>query len=253
MLGLAVGSFLNVVIWRVPRALSTVSPRSSCPRCGAAITSRDNVPLLSWLVLRGRCRDCKAPISARYPLVELSTAAAFAALAIYLGDALELLPVYLYLAALTIALTLIDIEHHRLPDRIVLPALVVTPALLAVASFDPVPWDGGALVRALIGGAALSAAYFLMMIAYPQGMGFGDVKLAGVLGMFLAWHGWAQLLVGAFASFVLGGLFALVLLLVGRAGRRSKVPFGPWMLLGSWVGVLAGEGLGSWYLNLVGL
>lgn len=250
--GLMIGSFLNVVVWRVPRGLSVVRPASACPGCDKPIRRRDNVPVVSWLVLRGKCRDCGSTISMRYPLVELGTAVFFAAVAWWAGPTFLTLAL-LYLAALTVSLTLIDIEHHRLPDAIVLPSYLVVPALLALAAWQPaVGYDLDALLRALLGGAAMFTAYFLMALAYPRGMGFGDVKLAGVLGMVLAWFGWGPLLVGFFAAFVLGGIFAVVMMVLGRATRASKVPFGPWMLAGAWIGIVAGGPLQVWYLGLIG-
>lgn len=247
--GLLIGSFLNVVVWRVPRGESVSQPPSACPRCGHGIRARDNVPVLSWLLLRGRCRDCGQPISARYPLVELTTGIAFALVAAW-SEAGWLRPALGYLAAITIALALIDLEHHRLPDAIVLPAYPVVSLLLVLASANPggpPAWE--ALGRAAVGAAVLGGLYALMWIVYPGGMGLGDVNLAGVLGLFLGWAGWGSLVVGGFAAFVLGGLFSVVLLVAGRAGRRSKVPFGPWMLAGAWLGLVAGELLWSAYLG----
>lgn len=177
----------------------------------------------------------------------------FAAVALFLGSHLEALPAHLYLVAISLVLVLIDLEHQRLPDRIVLPAYPVSLALLALASWNGGSWDGVALLRAGIGGLALFTLYFLILLVYPRGMGFGDVKLAGVLGMYLAWWGWGPLIVGAFASFVLGGGFALGLIATRRAVRTSKIPFGPWMLLGAWVGILAGDVVADWYLTFVGL
>jgi leader peptidase (prepilin peptidase)/N-methyltransferase len=251
LLGLAVGSFLNVVVWRVPRGESVVHPPSACPECGHPIRARDNVPVVSWLLLRARCRDCGSPISARYPLVEGGTAAAFGLVAWWAGVAWTL-PALLYLAAISVALALIDLDVHRLPDSIVLPSYLVGVALLALASANPggtADWD--ALVRALIGGVVLFAFYFVVTYIHPAGMGFGDVKLAGVLGMYLAWFGWGQLVVGWFAAFLLGGVAAVVLLVTGRAGRKSGIPFGPWMLAGAWVGLVVGGTLWSSYLDLM--
>lgn len=251
VLGLAVGSFLNVVIWRVPRGESVVSPPSACPRCGHGIRARHNVPVLGWLLLRGRCYDCGEPISPRYPLVEAATGVAFALVAWYAGLSWEL-PALLFLAALTIALGLIDLDTRRLPDAIVLPSYGVALVLLALAAWNPggdPHWD--ALLRAAIGGVALFAVYFLLLLVYPSGMGFGDVKLAGVLGLFLGYYGWASLVVGWFAAFLLGGLFAIALLVTGRAGRKSSVPFGPWMLLGAWIGIVAGDAVWQWYQALL--
>lgn len=251
LFGLAIGSFLNVVVWRVPRGESIAHPPSACPKCGHAIRSRDNVPVVSWLVLRGRCRDCGNPISARYPLVEAGTGILFALTAWFAGLSWEL-PALLYLAAISVALALIDIDTKRLPDAIVLPSYVVALVLLALASWNPGgEADWSALVRALIGGAALFLVYFVTVVVYPAGMGFGDVKLAGVLGLYLGWFGWGALLIGWFSAFLLGGIFSVALLLAGRAGRKSGIPFGPWMLLGAAVGIVVGEQIWSWYLGVL--
>lgn len=252
VLGLVVGSFLNVVVWRVPRRESIVSPPSACPRCGHRIRGYDNVPVVSWLVLRAACRDCGARISARYPLVESGTAVLFALAAWLLLGRGEpwALPAFAYLAAIAVALSLIDVDVHRLPDAIVLPSYGVALALLALASWNP----GGAsswpsLGRAAVGGVAMFAVYFVVMFVYPAGMGFGDVKLAGVLGLFLGWTGWGALVVGWFAAFLLGGLYGVALLVARRAGRRTAVPFGPWMLAGALAGVAAGPVLWTAYLG----
>jgi leader peptidase (prepilin peptidase) / N-methyltransferase len=250
VVGLLVGSFLNVVVWRVPRGGSVVAPPSACPSCDTRIRARDNVPVVSWLVLQGRCRDCSTPISARYPLVEASTGVLFALVGLRFGPSWAL-PAFLYLAAIAVALALIDLDTHRLPDAIVLPAYPVTAALLVLASWGTQDW--GALVRAGIGGAVLFGLYFALAVAKPGGMGFGDVKLAGVLGGALAWIGWGALVVGGFAAFLLGGLFSIGLLLTKRAGRTSGIPFGPWMLLGAAVGVAVGEPLWQGYLRLIGV
>lgn len=264
VLGLAVGSFLNVVVHRVPKGLSVVAPASACPGCGHGIRPRDNVPVVSWLVLRGRCRDCAAPISARYPLVELATAALFAVVAGVTVPGLGLatdgraaattvvaLVALLYLMAISIALALIDAEVHRLPNAIVLPAYPVLAALLVTSS--ALSGDWAALGRAGTGLVVLGGAYLLLALAVPGGMGLGDVKLAGVLGMVLAYLGWGPLTVGAFGAFVLGGTFAIGLMVSGRARRGSGVPFGPWMLGGAWLGVFAGQPLLDGYLRIIGL
>lgn len=247
VVGLMIGSFLNVVVWRVPRGESIVAPPSACPRCGHRIRARDNVPVLSWLVLRAHCRDCGAPISARYPLVELATGVLFVLVVLRIGWAPEL-PAYLYLAAIGLALALIDLDTHRLPDPIVLSAYPVLTVLLTVASWAGDDW--AALLRAVIGGAVLWVLYFVLL-AIKGGMGFGDVKLAGVLGAGMAWLGWGTLVVGAFAAFLLGGIFGLALIVAGRAGGKTKVPFGPWMVLGAAVGVAAGEPLWAAYLDVI--
>ena len=264
VLGAAIGSFLNVVIYRVPAGRSIVSPPSACPHCGHGIDWYDNVPVVSWLVLRAKCRNCHAPISARYPLVELGTALFFVAVAFRFAETLTaattapataagvlLLVAFLYLAAVSVTLAMIDLDTHRLPNAIVLPGYIVGLVTLGAAAL--LTEDGDAAVRAIIGGAALFAVYFLMTVVYPGGMGFGDVKLAGVLGLFLGFLGWGELAVGAFAAFALGGLFGVILLVARRAGGKTRIPFGPWMLLGAWVGIFFGDSLWTAYLGLFGL
>ena len=250
VLGLLIGSFLNVVIWRVPRGASVVRPPSHCPGCQTPIAPRDNIPVVSWLLLRGRCRSCGERISARYPLVELATGLLFAAVALAIGPHAEL-PAFLYLAAIAVALTMIDIDTRRLPNAIVLPSYVVVGALLTVAAAVSGDWDN--LLRAGLGGAALFAFYFALAFIYPAGMGFGDVKLAGVLGLCLAWLGWGALAVGAFAAFLLGGVLGAGLMLLGRAGRKTAIPFGPWMLAGAMIAVFVGQQLADAYRrNMLG-
>jgi leader peptidase (prepilin peptidase)/N-methyltransferase len=259
--GMLIGSFLNVVVHRVPRGLSVVAPPSACGGCGTRIRWYDNVPVLSWLLLRARCRDCGSRISVRYPLLELGTGVAFAVVVLsmppvaavdlpaVLGGAASAVA-FLYLAAITIALAAIDLDVKRLPDAIVLPAYPVGLVLLGAASL--VAGDPWALARAGAGAGISFALYLALALVSPGGMGFGDVKLAGVLGLFLAWLGWPALIVGTFAPFLLGGAFAVLLLLRG-AGRRTAVPFGPWMLGGAWIAILAGGGIWTTYLRMTGL
>jgi leader peptidase (prepilin peptidase)/N-methyltransferase len=268
LVGCLIGSFLNVVIYRVPQELSVVTPPSACPVCGHRVRGWDNVPVLSWLILGGKCRDCRAPISLRYPLVELGTSLLFALVAVWASAGISVesamsvdgadvaeygvrLAAFLYLAAVSIALALIDLETHRLPNKIVLPAYVVGAVLLGAAAL--LAGDLERLLGAGIGLVAMWLAYFLMAILYPGGMGFGDVKLAGVLGLFLGWLGWGPLIVGSFSAFLLGGVFALVLLASRRVTRKGGIPFGPWMLAGAWVGIFAGDTIWYGYLALFGL
>lgn len=244
--GLLIGSFLNVVIWRVPRGESVVSPPSHCPSCGHPVRWRDDVPVLSWLLLRGRCRDCQAPISKRYPLVELATAAVFGVMAAVVG-ADAALPAFLYLAAIGVALWMIDLDVKRLPDAIVLPSYVVAVVLLGVAAAFSGDWDD--LLRALMAMVALYAFYFVLHVVHPKGMGFGDVKLAGVLGLYLGWLGWAEVVVGGFLGFFLGGVIGILLLLTRRAGRKSQIPYGPYMLAGALIAIAWGGALADLYLD----
>jgi leader peptidase (prepilin peptidase) / N-methyltransferase len=264
LFGIAIGSFLNVVIYRVPIGKSVVYPASACPNCGSEIHAYDNVPLVSWMVLRGKCRNCSEPISARYPLVELGTGLLFFLVSLPLAAQLAAvqptsatiasgltLVAYLYLAAVSVALAFIDIEHHRLPDRIVLPSYAVGALLLGGAAI--VEGDPSALARAGIGLAAMFLGYFALSVIWKGGMGFGDVKLAGVLGLYLGFSGWGALAVGALIAFFLGGIYGGVLILLRKQDRKSGIPFGPWMLLGAWIGILFGNLIWNDYLSLFGL
>ncbi|WP_235566881.1 prepilin peptidase [Microbacterium sp. Root180] len=256
--GLVIGSFLNVVVYRVPAGLP-LTRESRCPRCDSPVRPQHNVPVLSWLMLRGGCADCGEPISARYPLVELATGAAFVLVAwAFIEAALPMrgadvvvLVAYLYFAAISIALSLIDLETHRLPNGIVLPSYVVAGILFVLAAALGGSWSS--LLSAAVGGAALFAFYFVLRLVRPGGMGGGDVKLAGVIGIYLGWLGWGALIVGGFAAFLLGGIFGGALLLARRAGRKTAIPFGPWMLVGAWVGIFAGQALAAWYLGILAI
>jgi leader peptidase (prepilin peptidase)/N-methyltransferase len=239
--GLAVGSFLNVVIYRVPAGESVVHPPSHCPSCSRTIRSRHNIPVLSWLQLRGKCADCASPISARYPIIEAATAALFVAITLRFAD-LHLnsaLPAYLYLAAAGLALAMIDVDHHRLPDAIVVPSYAVAALLLALSS--GVTHDWWALARAAISASVLFGIYFAIAVARPGGMGFGDVKLAGLLGGLLGYLSWQTLVVGAFAGFVLGAVAGVAVIAAGRGDRKSALPFGPFMIAGALMAVFAGH------------
>jgi leader peptidase (prepilin peptidase) / N-methyltransferase len=244
LLGLAVGSFLNVVIHRVPRNESLIRPGSHCPQCGAAIRNRHNIPVLGWLLLRGKCADCAAPISARYPLVEAGTAALFVAVAARFGWSWPL-PAYLYLAAVAIALAVIDLDVKRLPDAIVLPSYSVALLLLLPAMIAEHSWSAGA--RGLIAAAVLFAAFFVL----GRWIGGGDITLAALLGIYLGWLGWSSVAVGLFSGFMLGGVFAIALLIARRAGRKTKVPYGPFLLAGAFVAVFAGAPIWHWYSSLL--
>ena len=240
LVGLLIGSFLNVVIWRVPRGESVVSPPSACPSCGHEIRPRDNIPVLSWLLLRGKCRDCGHPISARYPLVELTCGVLFAVMALRFGTH-WVLPAYLYLAAVGLALAMIDIDTKRLPDVLTLPSWAVAAVLLGAAAL--VDHHGDAALRALVSAVALGIFYFVLVLVYPAGMGLGDVKLAPVLGAYLGWISYGVLAVGAFLGFLYGGVIGIAAMALGKAGRKSKIPFGPFMLAGVLTAILFGRHL----------
>ena len=261
LIGLAIGSFLNVVAHRVPAGVSLMRP-SRCPGCDTAIAWRHNVPVLGWLVLRGRCASCGTGISARYPLVEAFTALAFAGGTVLWWHRLPVtdlpaaadwvvLVAYGWFVAVGIALTLIDLDTRRLPDVIVLPSIAVVGLFLTVACLLGADWTR--LAHAGIGALGLWACYALVRFVRPDGMGGGDVKLAALVGGCLGWVGWGALFVGAFAAFVLGGLYGVALLALRRTARRATVPFGPWIIGGSWIGLALGQSLGGAYWRFAGL
>ena len=236
LVGALIGSFLNVVIHRLPRRESLVSPGSHCPSCGAPVRARDNVPLVSWLLLRGRCRNCGAPISPRYPAVELLTAAAFAAVVAVRGfdDGLVL---ELPFVACLIALAAIDLDHKLLPNRIVYPMAVW--GLVATVLVD-----SGDLVEHLVAGAGAFLFLLAAVLAYPRGMGMGDVKLAGAMGLYLG----LSVVPALLAAFVTGTVAGLVIIArEGAEARKKAVPFGVFLAIGGLVGVLAGPELIDFY------
>lgn len=232
VVGAVLGSFLNVVIHRLPRGESLVHPRSRCPGCGAQIAGYDNVPIVSWLALRGRCRHCGKPISARYPAVELITALAFAAVVLVRGFDDDLILELPFVAAL-VALAGIDLDHRLLPNRIVYPLAAWGVVATLIAERDD-------LVEHLVAGAGAFLFLFAAVLAYPRGMGMGDVKLAGAMGLYLGLSVIPALLV----AFLSGSLVGVVILArEGAAARKKAVPFGIFLALGGIVGVLAGPEL----------
>ncbi len=240
LLGLVVGSFLNVVIYRVPRGQSVASPRSACPSCGVPIQGRDNVPVASWLLLRGRCRHCGEPISATYPLVELGCAALFAGTAARFGYDWSL-PAFLVLFAGLLALSVIDVERLILPKAIVWPLSLAVAGLLVVAAAATGKWHD------LLVGAACGAAWFVlfyvMFAISPRLLGFGDVRLAPVLGLSLGWLGWRYVLLGFFAANLIGAVIGIVLIATHRMSRQQQIPYGVFLALGCAVAVFAGPEL----------
>jgi len=229
-LGLAVGSFLNVVIYRVPRNESIVSPGSACPHCGTPIANRDNVPVVSWLVLRGRCRSCGGPISARYPIVEATTSLLFLGAALRYGYDASL-PALLVLLAGLFALACIDFEVRLLPRKIVYALLGMVAALLLVAAI----WTGD--YRSLWIAAACSAGWFLVFWIINRVdarlLGYGDVRLALVLGLGLGWLGVQAVLLGFFAANLLGAIIGLSLIAAKKMRRDQPIPYGVFLALGA--------------------
>ena len=238
VLGAMVGSFANVAIYRLPRHQSLVTPRSRCPHCGHPIRAWDNIPLLSFLLLRGRCRDCGAPISWRYPLVEALTAALFLAVWLWFGASLASLRAALF-ALIMVIVIFVDLDHRIIPNALTYPGIALG-LLLA--------WGGGAwgFLTAVI--AALGAGLVFLAIAVLSrgGMGGGDIKLAALMGAFL---GWPLIAAALFVSFMVGGIVGVALLATGRRRRKDPVPFGPFLAVGGLAALFWGERLIRWYLG----
>ncbi len=250
LLGLLAGSFGNVVIARVPEGASVVRPRSACPACAAPIAPRDNVPVLSWLLLRGRCRACGARIAARYPLVELGTAAVFAAVAARVGLDWAL-PGFLLFAWTLLVVAVIDVRTRRIPNRLTYPLTPALAVLLGVAAL--LQGDPDVALRAVLGGAAAFGALYLLALINPAGMGYGDVKLAAFIGVGLGYLGWAHVVLGVFGAFFLGGTVAIVLLVTRLRGRKDMLPFGPYLSAAALLAVLVGTPVIDAYRRMAGL
>lgn len=244
--GLAFGSFLTVVVDRVPKKESVVRPRSRCPGCGTLIAPRDNIPVVSYLVLRGRCRSCGMRIPARYPVLELATAASFAATAA-VWTSPYLIVVLCGFCAVMLAVAAIDLERRIIPNRITYPSFLVFAGAILLG------WalgQGLNLAGAAIGAVAYGGFFFVIALISPGGMGMGDVKLTGVIGLVLGSLGLRYVAVAAGVAILLGGIAALVALAAGR-GRKGAIPFGPSLAAGAIATVLVGERLASWYLGSV--
>jgi leader peptidase (prepilin peptidase)/N-methyltransferase len=251
LIGLVVGSFLNVVAYRVPLGRSVVHPRSACPVCGTEIHNRDNLPVVSWILLRGRCRQCGSAISARYPAVEAVTAALFAAVPLVIGIR-WVVPAYWWFVAVCIVLFLTDLDHKRIPNRILFPGIAGGLVLLVAGSLPDGTGAGGgagALVRAIAGGAAYFAFLLVLALVARGGLGYGDVKLAFLLGLFTAYRSWGSLVAGIMIAFLLGGLVALGLLAFRRVGRKQAIPFGPALITGALVAAAYGPEIADWYIG----
>lgn len=234
--GLAVGSFLNVVIHRVPLGQSIVTPPSACPKCGAQIEPVDNIPVVSWLLLRGRCRSCRATISPRYVLVELTTAGLWIAGAVRFDRVEEAVFAAMSMAVLVV-LSMIDLEYRRIPNVIVLPATLGAALWLTVTSI--VGGEGAIFAEAAV--AAVAAFSLLFVIAVvSKGMGFGDVKLAAFIGLAAGRFGWEVAAAALFLGFGFGGIVGAALLVSGRKGRKESIPFGPALAGGALVAMFLG-------------
>jgi leader peptidase (prepilin peptidase)/N-methyltransferase len=237
--GLILGSFLNVVAYRLPRGESVVWPGSHCPSCDTPIRSFDNVPVLSWLVLRGRCRSCKGSISARYPVVEAVTAALLVAVVLVKGADNDAW-LGLALVLLLVPVTLIDLDHRIIPNKLMLIGTVVSLAIVLLT-------QPSSLTEHLIAAGAAGGFLLIAALAYPGGMGMGDVKLAGVLGLFLGRAVGPAMLVALVSGTLVGA--AIIARKGAKEGRKTAIPFGPYLAFGGLVGLFAGGPIVDWYLD----
>jgi leader peptidase (prepilin peptidase) / N-methyltransferase len=237
--GLMAGSFVTVVAHRVPRGESIVGPRSRCPGCGAQIAAYDNVPVLSWSLLRGRARCCGVAISPRYPLTELCLALLYAATVLVLWDDPAEVALGLVFVTALVAITLTDLERRIIPNKILLVAAVLGAVIAAVT-------DPGSLPERAIAAVAAGGLLFVAALAYPRGMGLGDVKLAAVMGLFLGRNVAPAILIALLAGSLVG---LATIARHGAAARKRTIPFGPFLALGGVVGLLAGDQLVDLYLG----
>ena len=246
LFGLAVGSFDNVAIYRIPEGISLWSPRSFCPRCKNTIAWYDNIPLLSYFLLRRRCRGCGEPISARYPLVELVSGSLFLAVFARLGFAwrAELIP-YLFMVTVLVIVSAIDLDRQVIPNRILYPAIPVGLAAMGLVALAR--GDAGMILRSLAGLAIGGVPLGLLALLIPRGMGMGDAKLAAFTGVFLGYYQ----LVAFFFAFLLGSLVGIGLVAAGRKGRRSRIPFGPFLACGALVALFWGATIWSFYQSML--
>lgn len=240
VLGLVAGSFVTAVAHRVPRGMPLLAARSQCPSCGAAIVAHDNVPVLSWVLLRGRARCCGAAIPARYPLTELCLGILFAlTVVVHRHDSVAEIAIDLVFVAMLAAITLTDLERRIIPNKILIVGAILCLAIAA-------PTDPGSLPERAIAAAAAGGLFFLVVLAYPKGMGLGDVKLAATMGLFLGRAVGPAILCGL----LLGSLVGVALLLHhGSQARKMAIPFGPFLAIGGVVGMLAGDQLIDLYLG----
>jgi leader peptidase (prepilin peptidase)/N-methyltransferase len=248
VLGLLIGSFANVVIYRVPAGRSIVRPASGCPACGSRVRSRDNIPVISWLVLRGRCRDCHAPISVRYPAVEALVGALFAGVGLRFGISWTGVG-EAALAAGLVVLAFIDLDHMLLPRKIVYVTLTIVAVVFVAGAATGTQWHR--LLVAAISAVVPWAIFFAINFVSPKAMGFGDVRLALLIGFGLGWLGAGYAFLGFLVASVLGSVVGVTMIALGKAGRRTPVPFGTFLAAGAVVAALAGAPVVNWYSTLV--
>lgn len=252
MFGLAIGSFLNVVIYRVPNKM-TLMGRSYCPKCDHLIRAYDNIPVFSWLFLGAKCRDCKQPISWRYPFIEALHTLAWVGIVVVFGPTQPfLVPLLLFFASVSIALMMIDFDTMTLPNVIVYPSIIISAVYLTILAALTNAWAN--MATSALAAVVLCLFYFaIYVLSRGRGLGFGDVKLALVLGLMLGWFGWGAVIVGTFAAFFIGGIPGAILMATGVIKKGKAIPFGPMLLIGAWFGMLWGPQIWDAYLKLAGL
>ncbi len=254
LLGLLFGSFGNVVIHRVPEGRSVASPPSACPGCDTPIAPYDNIPVLSWLLLRGRCRHCGEPISPRYPLVEVAGGVMFGAVGWWLASMDPpdwwALPGMLLFAWMLLVVTAIDLDTKRIPNALTYP---LTPALLVLlVGAALLDGDGATALRVVLGGVAAFGFLLLLALINPRGMGMGDVKFAAFLGMGLGYVGWGALIIGIFGAFLGGSVVSVLLIATGVRTRKDLIPFGPYLAAGAFLALFVGQAIADAYLRTAG-
>jgi leader peptidase (prepilin peptidase)/N-methyltransferase len=244
MFGMCIGSFLNVCIYRVPSSMSIINPsRSFCPRCNSSIPFYDNIPVFSYLWLKGRCRNCKEPIPLRYPLVELMTGILAIAILFMFGLTLESVVYFVFISALLV-ITFIDIDHKIIPDIITIPGI---PIGLAASFVLPAMTFKSSLIGLLVGGGSLMlVAWIYSLVTRKEGMGGGDIKLLGMIGTFIGWKG---VIFTIFAASLAGTLVGIIVMLQKRENLKFAIPFGPFLSIGAMSYVFFGEKVLFWYLH----
>lgn len=250
LFGIVFGSFLNAVIYRVPNRIS-LNGRSACPKCKAMIKAYDNIPVFSWLILRGKCRNCKEKISIRYPLIELANSLAWIGLYFRIGVH-PILFLLLVMSSISITLVMIDFDTMTLPEVIVLPSWLIVGVSLTAIAYTNHSWHP--LKSAGIAALYWGVFYFGLWFLYGgKGVGFGDVQLAPVLGALVGWFSLPASYIGLFSVFVIGGIPAVILLALKKVDRKTQIPYGPILIIGTWVGILWGVDISHFYLHLLGL
>lgn len=245
IIGLSIGSFANVVIYRLPKGLSVLSPPSTCPSCKHQIGVAENIPIISWMFLRGRCKSCKKPISPRYVVIEALVALSFLSLFYRFGLSYLFFIFCLFFLALII-ISAIDLEHKIVPNKIIYPTVFVTlPSFIAIAYLDKTPLN---FENAILGGVGSFLFFLIVHLIQPKGMGFGDVRLAGVIGLYMGWLGLGEAFISICLSFFIGSFFGLLLIGLGRS-RKTKVPFAPFLASGAILCVFFGQSFLHYWLG----